>query len=477
MGRPDALSPLEATFLHLESGRSHLHTGTVATFEGRPLRDADGGLDVARIRAHIEGRLDLAPKLRRRVQRAVLPGAPPVWVDDPDFAVANHVTATRLAAPGTMAQLLELAGDLFSTPLDPERPLWHLQFVDGLAGDRVGLVERIHHALADGLADVEMATVLLDVEPRTGHLADPGPSTRSWQPIARPWPGLEVVHDLVRLQEIGWRWVGRGVRAARHPLRMARAATRLGDAVTALAGTGLGRAPTSLNRPVGDHRQLAVVRRPVAAFADIAGAFDVTLNDVVLTVIGGAVARLLEGRGERPPPEIQVLVPVGLEPTDRHGLGNRVSAWLVKIPVGTDDPVGRLSGVAEETGGARIHHEELAAEALLDLLAPLPQPLVAGAARLVEHQPIVNLVVTNVPGPPIPLFLLGSRMLEAYPFVPVVGNLTVGVAVLSYDGSLSLGILADDTTCPDFEAFGRGIEDELGVLRGMVGPRIRSTPA
>jgi len=476
MGRPDALRPLEATFLHLESG-SPIAIGTVAIFEGAPLRDSDGHLDIDHLRAHIEGRLDLAPKLRRRVRRAVLPGAPPVWIDDPGFAIANHVTGASLDAPGTMAQLLELAADLFSTPLDPNRPLWNLHFVDGLEGDRVGLVERIHHALADGLAGVEMATVLLDVEPMANRSEPPGPEIPAWEPVAGPWVGLAVVHDLVRLQEIGWRWVGRGLRAGRHPLRTVRAAARLGGAVTALAGTGLGRAPTSLNRPIGGRRQVAVVRQPMAAFADIAGAFDVTLNDVVLTIVGGAVARLLDGRGERRPSEVQVLVPVGLEATERHGLGNQVSAWLVKIPVGTDDPVGRLSAVAEATGGARTHHEELAVEALLDLVAPLPQPLVAGAARLVEHQPIVNLIVTNVPGPPFPLYVLGARMVEAYPFVPVAGNLTLGVAILSYDGSLSLGVLADATTCPDIEAFGHGIDEEVAALGAVVGPRIRRMPA
>ena len=473
MSRPDALTPLESAFLHLESGRSPIHIGTVGVFEGAPLRDADGSLALDRIRAHIEGRLHLAPKLRRRVQRAVLPGAPPVWIDDPGFDIANHVAGARLDPPGTMDQLLDLAAGLLGTPLDPDLPLWHFLFIDGLEGDRVGVVERIHHALADGLAGVEMATVLLDIEP---HVPEPDPEQagrRAWRPEAKPWVGLEAVHDLVRLQTIGWRWVERGVRAGRHPLRTARAATRLGGAVATLAGSGLGRASTSLNRPIGDRRQVAVVRQPLAAFADLAHAFDVTLNDVVLTVIGGAVARLLDDRGERSPVEVQVLVPVGLEPTDRHDLGNRVSAWLVRIPVGTDDPVGRLSSVAEATGGARIHHEELAAEVLLDLLAPLPQPLVAGAVRLVDHQPLINLIVTNVPGPPFPLYVLGARMLEAYPFVPVAGNLTLGVAVLSYDGTLSLGILADAATCPDVAAFGLALETELAALTEASPPRRR----
>jgi WS/DGAT/MGAT family acyltransferase len=473
MARPEALSALESAFLHLERGRNPIHIGTIAVLEGPPLRDPQGRLEVGRIREHIEGRLHLAPKLRRRIRHAVLPGAPSVWIDDPEFDIANHVSGARLDPPGSMDQLLELGAELLGTPLDPDRPLWHFLFVDGLEGDRVGVVERIHHAMADGLAGVEMATVLLDLEPHDRDGGSPAAGGAPWRPEAQPWLGREAVHDLVRLNEIGWRWVGRGLRAARHPLGTAQAAVRLGGAVTALTGTGLGRASTSLNRPIGEERRVSVVREPLRGFAEVAHAFDVTLNDVVLTVIGGAVARLLDGRGERPPAEVQVLVPVGLEPVERHGLGNRVSAWLVKVPADSGDPVGRLSEVAVATGGARVHHEELAAEALLDLVAPLPQPLVAAAVRLVDHQPLINLIVTNVPGPPFPLYVLGSRMLEAYPFVPVAGNLTLGVAVLSYDGWLALGILADAATCPDVAIFAQGIEEQLGTLRQAIPARIR----
>jgi WS/DGAT/MGAT family acyltransferase len=466
VSRPTALSPLEAAFIHVESERSPIHLATVAFFDGAPLRDARGVLDLARVRARIDGRLHLTPKLRRRVHRTILPGAPPVWLDDPTFDIADHVTAVHLDRPGSDRQFWDLAAELLGRPLDPDHPRWHFCFVDGLADGRIGAVLRIHHSLADGLAGIEVATLLFDVD--AGD-TDPAPTTDvpGWDPARRPWVGLEAVQDVVRLNEIGLRWLGRGVHAARHPVATLHGAGRLLGAVGTLVSGGLGRSTTSLNRPIGDRRRLAVVREPFDAVASLAHAYDVTVNDVMLTVVGGAVADLLAHRGERPPPELLVCIPVGLVPDQRDDLGNLVSAWMVRIPVGTDDPVGRLSEVAVATGSARSHHEELVAEAAMDLVRPFPQSVVSGVVRLVDHQPLVNLIVTNVPGPPFPLYLLGALLEEAYPFVPLAGNLTVGVAMLSYDGWLSLGILADDATCPDVEVFGQAIGAQLRALESL----------
>ena len=396
MSRPDALTPLKSAFLRLESGRSPIHIGTVAVFKGAPLRDAGAACRWTGSGPASEVASTWLPS-SGAVQRTVLPGAPPVWVDDPGFDIADHVAGARLEPPGTKDQLLDLAAELLGPPLDHDHPLWHFLFVDGLEGGRVGVVERIHHALADGLAGVEMATVLFDIEP---HVPEPDPE--------RPGAGHG---DPRRSRGSGWRrsttssacrrsgGVGWSGGSGPADTRSAPPAPPPGWAGPSPPWRG----PGSGGRPPPSTGRSAIGAggggaRALSAVADLAHAFDVTLNDVVLTVIGGAVARLLDDRGERSPVEVQVLVPVGLEPTDRHDLGNRVSAWLVRIPVGTDDPVGRLSSVAEATGGARIHHEELAAEALLDLLAPLPQPLVAGAVRLVDHQPLMNLIVPTCRG-------------------------------------------------------------------------------
>jgi len=467
MNQLQALSPLESAFLYVEGPRTPMHIGTVGIFEGAPLRDGTGSLRMEEIRQRIGRRLALVPKLRQRVHTAVLPGAPPTWVDDPSFDLSRHVESASLGGPGGDAGFRGLCGELFAQRLDRHRPLWHLCVVDGLEGGRVGIVERIHHAVADGLAGVEMATVLFDADAESDATAAP-----PWQPEAAPGPGSGALQDLGRLAGVGGRWAGRGVRAARHPLETLRGALELGGAVATLGTTGVLRTATSLNRPITGERSIDVVRCPLGELQESARALGVTVNDLVLTAVGAGVARLLQQRGETGPGDVQALVPVGLDPGDRPELGNRVSAWFVRVPVGTGAPLVRLQSVTAATRRARSRHEELAAEAALDLLTPVPQPVVGCLSRLANHQPLFNLIVTNVPGPPTPLFLLGARLLEAYPFVPLAGNLTMGLAVLSYDGSLALGVLADPATCPDAAVFAHGVEADLDALVVAAGGRV-----
>ncbi len=442
-----------------------MHMGTLGLFEGPPLRDRQGKLRLEDIRRRIEGRLDLVPKLRRRIQSPVLPGAPPVWVDDLHFDIAHHVELRHLSRPGTSKQLWEECNQLLGQPLDREWPPWHFCIIDGLADQQVAVVSRIHHALADGLAGIEIATLLFDLESQTAPApAGDGDTVNVWHPEIPSPLGIRALQDLDRLNEIGYRWLGRGRRAARHPIRTAGGAARLGSAFTTLAGSGLLRRATSLNRAIGSERHGLGVRQPLDGVQEIAHTFGVTLNDVVLTAVGAGVTRLLDQRGEALPPDIQVLVPVGLEADHRESPDNRVSAWFVRVPLGTADPVDRLRSVSRSSGQARLHREELAAEIVLELAAGAPQPLVACMANLVNHQPLFNLVVTNVPGPADPLYLLGAAMVEVYPFVPLAGNLTLGVAAMSYDGYLSFGILADLVTCPDAATFARGLQDDLESL-------------
>lgn len=464
MTAPKALSPLETSFLHVESARQPMHIGSIGIFEGAPLRDGRGRVRIEDIRERIEQRLDLVPKLRRRIKNTVLPGAPPVWVDDPRFALSGHVELVKLVVPGTDRQFLDMCSDLFGQLLDRSRPLWHLCIVDGLTGDRVGVIERIHHSLADGVAGVEMATVLFDFEFQSSPTVQPGGGGQTWEAKAPPGIMREALQDLGRLTGLGWRWAGQGWRATRHPIDTLRGTARLGGAVATLAGTGMLRPSTSLNRTIGGERTVEVVREPLGPLQNAAHAIGVTMNDLVLSAVGGGIARLLEERGEVGPADIQVLVPVALGAGDSRALGNQVSAWFVRVPVGTKEPLARLHSVSESTRRARTSHEELAAEMALDLLAPVPQPVMGCMSRLINHQPLFNLIVTNVPGPPSTLSMLGARMLEAYPFVPLAGNLTFGVAVLSYDGWLSLGVLADPETCPDAAVFARGVEVELASL-------------
>ncbi len=394
-----------------------------------------------------------------------------MWVDDPHFDIAHHVELRRLSRPGSIGQLWEECNQLLGRPLDREWPLWHLCIIDGLADRQVAVVARIHHALADGVAGVEMATLLFDIGTETVPAPTAfGRTDKTWHPESPPSLGTRAMQDLDRLNAIGYRWIVRGGRAIRHPLRTGQDAARLGGAFATLAGSGLFRPATSLNRAIGSERLGLGMRVPLHGLRATAHALDVTVNDIVLTAVGGGVARLLEQRGEVPPPDIQVLVPVGLDPDHRESLDNRVSAWLVRVPLGLTDPLVRLRSVSRSSGRARVHREELAAEAVLDLVAAAPQQVIGCVASLVNHQPLFNLVVTNVPGPSDPLHLLGAAMVEAYPFVPLAGNLTFGIAAMSYDNYLSFGILADVLTCPDASVFVGGLQDDLDALSTTTRP-------
>jgi diacylglycerol O-acyltransferase len=380
-----SLSPLDAAFLYVESDRTPMHMATVALFEAGPLEDGNGKVRIEELRRLISSRLDLVPKLRQKAHPGLMHEAPPVWMDDPTFDISQHVRCCRLPEPGTEQELGRLCGEMLAAPLDRSRPLWELIFVDGLSGHRIALVEKLHHSMADGLAAAELATVLLDLSPRTI--------------------------------------------APRSPL----------------------------NAQIGPTRQLHFVRLGLDQVRDVAHFNNATINDAVLTIVAGGLHELLERRGDlTADSELQALVPVGLENKKGRGLANKVSAYFVRLPVGVEDPVSVLREVSLDTKRNKARHQELAAGIFLQLLEPLPQSLLARGAGLIQHQPFFNLIVTNVPGPTIPLYVLGAKLLEAFPIVPLAGNQGLGVAALSYEGQLNLGVFSDPTICPDIEAFRYG---------------------
>ncbi len=244
------------------------------------------------------------------------------------------------------------------------------------------------------------------------------------------------------------RLLANGIGAVRHPMGVGRDVARHAAALSSVV-TCKSLAPSlSLNVPVGESRRVAFVRQPLDELRQVAEHFGVTINDLLLTAVADGVRCLLAARGETIEGQtVQVLVPVGADHYGDNQLGNRVSAMLVRLPIGSSDPVDRLLSVSLAAASGKHHHQPLAAALLLELLEPLPQPALATAARLIHRQPFFNLVVTNVPGPGVPLYVLGARMLEAFPIVPIAGNLSVGVAALSYGDQLTIGLLADPDAC------------------------------
>jgi diacylglycerol O-acyltransferase len=456
----NVLSVLDAVFLHVESERTPMHMASVGLFEGAPLRDAEGAFRIEDARRLIASRLKLVPKLRQVAARGLLGEAPPTWVDDPAFDIADHVRIRHLPSSGTELELRQLCAELLSEPLDRRRPLWDLTFVDGLADGNIAVIERLHHSMADGLAAAELATVLLDLSPEPVEPRDEDP----WIP-ATPLPVWRAaIEDVLRLGGIWVRATSWGVQTLAHPISRLREGTKLGSAITTLLTPKIIAPKSSLNVPITEARSVDFVRLAFAEMRDVAHAFDATVNDVLLAIVTGGLHRLLESRGEVvEKSELQALVPVGYAKA-KGDVANSLSALFVRLPIGTTDPLDVLSVVSAEVKADKRRHQSVAASTLLHLLDPLPQSVLASLAGVVQHQPFFNVIITNVPGPPVPLYAMGARLLEVFPIVPLAGNQSMGVAAVSYEGHLNLGVLTDPVTCPDVVLFCAGVQSTLQVL-------------
>jgi WS/DGAT/MGAT family acyltransferase len=457
----ERLNGVETAYLHAERAGYPIHVGSVGTFEAGPLLDGAGRLRLDDLRALVDARIDALPRMRQRVVFPPLDVDRPHWEDDPHFDVAHHVDVVDAPAPGDDAALRDVAAATWSELLDRSRPLWHMRFVTGLDAGRVALVERTHHAMVDGISGVDVAAVLLDASPDAAV-----PVGHAWTP-APPGTAPALAVDGLRANAREWAGVVSGAASTLvHPSMLGSAARRLGDVAGTLVADGL--APrSSLNESTGPDRQLAWVRARLDQVRAAGADRGATANDVLLAAVAGGVRHLLIARGE-PVDEhtaLHVLVPVSIRSADQRGmLGNRVTGLVVRLPIGIADPGQRLDAVAAETARHKAGSEGRATTTLLDALDHVPAALVRWIAPVVHHQPLVNLVVTNVPGPDLPLYLLGARMLEAFPIVPLVGNLSVGVAVLSYAGALNVGLTADRATCPDLGVLVEGIETSLHRL-------------
>jgi len=465
----DRLSALDASFLHLERPETPMHVGALSIFEGAPFFGPDGRFRLREVRELVESRLHLIPRFRKKIQRVPLDAGEPVWVDDERFDIAYHVRLTALPAPGTRDQLLALYERVQAQVLDRTRPLWELWFVEGLEGGHVALFQKTHHALVDGVSGVDVATVLLDFDPEPTILDAP-----EWQPAPAPPPArllIDSVKEMVAGPQALLDATRRAAEVPRHALDRVR---ELARSLSTIAEGGLIAPKTSLNEPViGRSRRFGLVQVPLDAVKTVRATFGGTINDAVLAGIGGGLARLLEHRGElRDDLVLKVFCPVSVrDETQRMQLGNRISAMFVPLPVGDPDPARRLRAVQQATADLKEREQAVAAATLLDLTQYAVPTLLGVAARLLHHQPLTNLIVTNIPGPQVPLYCLGARMIEAYPMVPLSRNLNLGVAILSYCGSLSIGLLADRDRWDDLDVLAAGIDDSFAELTKLARER------
>ena len=432
MANTDRLTGLDSSFLHLEDDSAHMHVAGVTVFEGTAPAYEE-------LVDQITERLHLVPRYRQRLAFVPLGQGRPVSVDDPHFKPAYHVRHTALPRPGGEAQLKRLAGRVFSQPLDRTRPLWELWLVEGLADDRFALLSKTHHALVDGISGVDIATVLFDAAPDPMPAAAPD---HGW--IPRPIPSnAQLLADALLERSIAPREIARGLRAAfRGPRTVAQ---RVGESLIglgAMAWAGLQPAPPSpFNVKIGPHRRFTWLRADLAKFKTIKNALGGTVNDVVLTVVAGALGRYMRLHGEPTDGVIlKAMVPVSVRADiDRGALGNRVSAMWAPLPVGMTDPVERLNEISTAMRGIKDSGQAVGAEVLTALSGFAPPTIMAQAARLQARQRLFNLVVTNVPGPQFPLYMLGRELESIYPMVPLAKNTALGIALMSYNGEMNLG--------------------------------------
>jgi diacylglycerol O-acyltransferase / wax synthase len=464
MANPDRLTALDSTFLHLEDHSSaHMHVASVMVFEGEAptLRE---------LVEHVNNRLHLVPRYRQRLAYVPYGQGRPVWADDPHFNPYYHIRHTALPKPADEVALKRLAGRLFSQRLDRSKPLWEIWLVQTMAGGRFALIAKTHHALVDGISGVDITTVLFDTarEP-AAPTAPPSP----WS--AKPLPGQAKLlgEALIERATVP----GEMVRGARALVRTPRKAlSQVKEALesvgaTTLAGINAPAPPSPFNVDIGPHRRYTFLDADLARFKAIKDSLGGTLNDVVLASVTLALGRFLRAHGHSTDGLVlKAMVPVSVRPkSERGALGNQVAAMWAPLPVGVENPADCLHRIAKSMEDLKSSGQAVGAQVLTNLAGFAPPTILSQAARLQPRQPFFNLVVTNVPGPQFPLFLLGRRLEVLYPVVPLAQRQALGIAVMSYDGHLGFGLLGDYDALPELEEIAEDLKRAIASLARAAG--------
>ena len=448
----DRLSAVDASFLAQEGQNAHMHIGAVMVFEGPPPAFAD-------FADHVRGRLHLVPRYRQKLAVPPLETGRPLWIDDPSFNLEYHLRHTGLPEPGTEDQLRALAARIHSQRLDRTKPLWELWLVQGLQDGRFALISKTHHALVDGVAGMDLATVLFDVEPVPPAVPHEG---EPWIPQPEPSATSMATRGIKGLVQLPFELAGRAIGAATKPTASLHAAREAVEGVAEVAWAGLNPAPeTPLNVPIGPHRRFAMVRCELSDFKLVKNAFGGTVNDVVLATVAGALRTWLQSRGVRTEGlELRALVPVSIRASTEHGhMGNRLAVMRGPLPVYIEDPVARLQVVRQAMDGLKESKQAVGAEVLTSVQNLAPPTILAQASRMNFSTRLFNLLVTNVPGPQFPLYALGRELQELFPVAFLPNNHALAVAIISYNGGIDFGLLGDYDAMPDLDEFAEFLDD------------------
>ena len=439
--KPERLSGLDTSFLHLERSGAHMHVASVSVFEGRPPTHAE-------FRDHIGSRLHLVPRFRQKLRFVPFTQGRPVWVDDPHLNLDYHVRQTALPEPGSDEQLRNLASRIFAQQLDRSKPLWELWLVEGLTGDRFAIIGKSHHALVDGVSGVDITTVLFDLDAEPQGAPEKAPP---W--LASPEPtDVQLLSEAWKERLTSPKEIYRGVRAAlRGPRQVLNGVRDTSKIVTA----GMAAPDTVFNVEIGPHRRFQMVQTDLKDLKRVKNAHGGTVNDVILSIVAGGLGKYLRARGhDTEGLELRAMVPVSVRADEEHGaLGNRISAMMAPLPVWCEDPVERLHVLTQEMGDLKSSGQAVGAEILTKLTDFAPSTIASQAARLQPAQRFFNLVVTNVPGPQFPLYVLGRKMESIFPMVPLARRQALCVGIMSYNGQVNFGLVGDYDAMADLDSF------------------------
>jgi len=459
------MSPLDASFLHIEDDVNHMHIGSVGIFEGPPPSTFD-------LEAMVASKLPDVPRYRQKVHFVPLELGRPVWADDPNFNLSYHLRRTALPAPGGTSELRALVGRVMAQQLDRAKPLWEMWVVEGLEDDHWAMISKTHHSMVDGIAGTDLLTTILDKSPDAAPAPDLG-----WTPAPEP-TRAQLFRDALTERVSSPYEQLRAVRAAvRRPRQLVERAAEIARGAASASGILRPTQESALNGPIGPHRRWAWARTTLADVKTVRIALGGTVNDVVLSVITRGFRDLLVGRGEDVTDRVvRTLVPVSVRtPGERGEYNNKVSGIIAELPVRIEDPYERLVSIREQMDKLKESGMAVAAEVLTSLGGFAPPMLLAlgtrVATRFAGSSRNVNTVTTNVPGPQFPLYACGRQMLEAFPYVPLGAPMRIGVAIFSYNGNLSFGVTGDWESAPDIEVLTRGIEEGMRELEKVAAER------
>jgi diacylglycerol O-acyltransferase len=475
MTEAESLTALDATFLELEQADlgAHMHIGGVMVFDPLP---GGGRPELEQVRSVLGRRLYRLPRYRQRLSEAQVGGLRwPQWIEDQEFDVTRHVHRAAVPAPGGREELAGWAADFYSQRLDRSVPLWETVLLEGLERDRWALVTKTHHAMVDGVGSVDVSFLMLD--------SSPEPEDEEEEPESPPAPGTPRGGPAPQLPDRVRSLLGDGVRlgvqtaklpfqAARSTIGLlqpdqAREAMERARAAVAVAREEVIPAPaTSINRPIGAHRRLAMEQFDLDELKAVKRGLGGTINDVVLAATTAGLRDLLLARGEELPEQgLRAMVPVNIRTAGEHlGLGNKVTSLFVHLPVAESESEARYRKQMAEAESLKSGRQALGSQTLTELANLAPPALHSVVARTQFGTRLFNVTVTNVPGPQVPLFSFGARMRELWPLVPIAADHSIGLAVISYDGRMFFCLNADRDSTADVGVIAGGIRREIEAL-------------